>query len=65
MNRLDKLKLQKNYENLLEVMYSCVSPYLISKFILDAHMHAEIESLKTERKKMEKLLEILPTRYYI
>jgi len=58
----DRMQLLKYYGNLLEVMYTCISPHLISRFIVDLEMHAEIQSQSTERRKMEKLLIILPTR---
>ncbi|OXA57285.1 uncharacterized protein LOC110846536 [Folsomia candida] len=63
MNHTDRKKLQKNYVKLVnDVKYYQVSAYLISKFVLDLRMDAEIKSAKTEQEQMGKLLGILQTR---
>ncbi|CAL8073198.1 unnamed protein product [Orchesella dallaii] len=62
MNCRDRDKLQRHYMSLLDVSYSEISPHLIQRFVLTLEMNAEIESKSTDRKKMEKLLTILPTR---
>jgi len=65
MNQSDRHKIQANYKNLIEVMYSSISPHLISTFVLDLEMHADIDACTTEKRKMEKLLQLLPSRYSI
>jgi hypothetical protein len=62
MNQNDRLKLQGNYKKLTEVYYSAISPHLISTFILDMDMHADIEALPTDKRKMERLIQLLPSR---
>lgn len=65
MDPVDKDNLQRHYAKLLDVVYSSISPHLISHFVLTLDMHDEIDSRPTERKKMEKLISILPSRYAI
>jgi len=62
MTTKDRLTLQRNYKQLIEINYSVISAHLISALIIDLDMHADIESCLTERKKMEKLLFTLPSR---
>jgi hypothetical protein len=62
MSAKDRLTLQQNYKRLIEVNYSVISAHLISSLTIDLEMHADIEACPTERKKMEKLLYILPSR---
>lgn len=63
MNASDRRKLQENYEKLVnDAKYYQVSGHLISKFVIDFRMDAEIKSAKTEQEQMEKLLAILLTR---
>lgn len=62
MDDSDRIKLQRNYNKLIEVSYSAISAHLISNFIIDLDMHADIEALSTDKKKIEKLLTILPSR---
>ncbi|ODN02896.1 Death domain-containing protein CRADD [Orchesella cincta] len=62
MIRRDRDKLISHRMSLLDVTYYEISPHLIQRFVLTTEMHEDIESMRTSRMKMEKLLSILPTR---